>query len=129
MTFVMTWDDDIYPPGGDPNDEFIMNITSPFLETYEEGPETSEEITIETPNSGTINAIPEYFEMKSESPETLAGEIADNYTGLNGVDDWIFNITLIEAGGIIPSPGDLDISNDWQIDIEYSYYSPIITRL
>ena len=104
MMFNLTWDDDKPFLGMQPNDEFIMNITSPNEETYEGGPSTEEQIMVYAPESGYMNQLPEEDDMEAESPEILEMELAKNHTSSEGIGDWAINITLTEAGGVV-SPG------------------------
>lgn len=126
LVFNLTWDDDI-PIIGDPNDEFILNVTSPYEEEYEKGPDTSEEITIYAPKYDHLNPLPPEVIQEAESPEILKGYLAENHTSSRGMGDWLVNITLTEAGGIIN--GFTDDSNDWDLQVACIYYIPVITKL
>ena len=60
VRFNLTWDD-FQPYVGDPpltepepNDEFIMNVTSPDEKIYEVGPSTSEQIIVNAPKKGNL---------------------------------------------------------------------------
>ncbi len=126
VKFDLTWDDNI-PIVGDPNDEFMMNVTSPEGEIYEGGPSMSEQISIFAPNSGTINPIPQEMQIDAESPEILEILLANNHTTTGGIGEWAINITLTEANGFIN--GVADNSNEWELKVVCFYYSPIITKL
>jgi chitodextrinase len=136
IKFNLTWDDDI-PFVGDPplpvpvpNDEFLLNISSPDEEDfYEEGPSTSEKIILYAPKSGKINPIPPEDELEAESPEILRGYLAENWTTSEGTGDWLVNITLLVAGGALDLPVDADNGNTWQFSVVCYYYTPVITKI
>jgi hypothetical protein len=135
VMFNLTWDDDI-PYIGDPplaqpepNDEFILNITSPEEEYYEKGPSSSEKIIIYTPKTGLMNPKPPKFTQQAESKEILLGYLAENYTTNGGTGDWAINITLINAGGAAGLEPNTDYGEDWFFNYEYRYYYPVITKL
>ncbi|UCG69316.1 MAG: PKD domain-containing protein [Thermoplasmata archaeon] len=133
VEFTLTWED-FQPyygspplPVGEPNDEFILNITSPNGYYYEGGPDTDEKIVVKVPSKGAINPIPSKFTMKSESPKILETLIVDEYTSNNGTGEWEINITLTEALGTLGGPPDLDPGEDWILeDIICYYYYPDI---
>jgi chitodextrinase len=128
VIFEMTWNDDFHPIG-DPNDEFVMNITSPTAEEYNGGPSKDESILLDLPEEGLMNNIPKSFEMEAESPEKLMSLIAPYYTNNTGTGDWIINITLLEAEGASPLPQDIDSGNSWELTATCYYYTPKIEKL
>jgi len=139
VEFILTWNDS-QPYIGDPpltepepNDEFIMIITSPSLYTFEGGPTTEEQIIVDAPKKGALNDIPEPLEIPAESPEILKGILAINNTKENGTGEWTINITLIEALGTLGGPPDLDFGEDWTLGtlekIKCFYYYPVITKI
>jgi chitodextrinase len=138
IMFNLTWDDNI-PFVGDPplaepvpNDDFILNITSPDEEYYERGPISSEKIIIYAPATGAMNSVPDDFTQEAESEDILENEISKNLTTDAGTGDWLFNITLVEAGGAIELPPpfeDADGGNSWQLMVKCFYYIPIITKM
>jgi chitodextrinase len=137
IMFNLSWIDNIpyigEPPLAEPqpNDDFILNITSPDEEYYEKGPSASQKIIIYAPKSGVLNAIPSEFTQEAESAEILENEIAKNFTSDGGTGDWEANITLQEAGSAIdfPLPIDADNGNDWTLTVVCFYYIPITTKL
>lgn len=134
MTFNMTWDDDKKYLLVEPNDEFIINITSPDEVMYEGGPSVSEQILLYAPSSSTMNDLPweGIDQIEAESVPILELSLAEEYTTSEGTGDWAFNITLTEAGGRVenPLPGsqDFDYGNEWQLEVICFYYKPVITR-
>ncbi|UCE72986.1 MAG: PKD domain-containing protein [Methanomassiliicoccales archaeon] len=137
VMFNLTWTDNI-PYVGDPplaepepNDEFLLNVTSPDEDMYEEGPSVSEQIKLYAPDEGKLNPIPPSFEQEAESKEKLKILLAENYTTSGGTGEWEVNITLLEAGAAIdnPLPEDLDLGEDWVLEIVSYYYFPVITKL
>ncbi|MEE9150466.1 MAG: PKD domain-containing protein [Thermoplasmata archaeon] len=135
LVFVLTWDDD-KPYLGDPplaepepNDEFIMNITSPTDKTYEGGPSTEEQIIVNAPSNGNLNEIPEPFDIPAESKEILEMDLAVNWTKTNGIGEWSVNITLTQALGFWGGPPDSDLGEDWDLVTTCFYYYPVITKL
>jgi len=133
LEFILTWVDD-WPFIGDPpltepepNDEFILNITSPNNDMFESDPETDEKIVVKAPDNGVLNAIPAPFQMQAESKDILEMQIAEQYTKSNGTGEWAINITLTEAGGSLGLPTDVDDGNDWTLEIIYYYYYPVVT--
>lgn len=135
VRFDLTWDD-TQPFVGDPpiaepepNDEFIMNITSPSSGTYEGGPSTQEQIIVDAPEKSYLNEIPEPLEIPAESTEILEKDLAKNYTKTNGIGEWAINITLTHALGLLGGPPDADLGEGWELVITCFYYYPVITKL
>ncbi len=134
IRFNLTWDDDKKdriqdPVNGVPNDDFILNITSPDeTESYQEGPSSSQKIVILAPETGFINPVPTEFIIEGESENAVYNEIALNNTSTGGTGNWKVNITLVYAGGRFP-PTDTDDRNSWQLMVECYYYTPIVTKL
>jgi hypothetical protein len=133
IEFRLTWTDDWpyrgSPPllEGIPNDEFILNISSPGDYTYEGGPETDEKIVVKAPSKGEMNQIPLDFTMEAESPEILESLIVGEYISDNGTGEWDINITLTEALGTLGGPPDADPGNPWALEVRCFYYWPKIT--
>lgn len=135
VRFDLTWDD-WQPYVGDPpltepepNDEFIMNVSSPDGGKYEGGPSTSEQIIVDAPKKGNLNQIPNTFKIQAESEEILRTFLAENYTTSEGIGEWVINITLTQALGALGGPPDLDYGEDWDLEIICFYYYPVITKL
>jgi chitodextrinase len=135
VRFNLTWYDE-QPYVGDPpltepepNDEFIMNITSPNNEMYEGGPSTSEQIIVYGPEKGYMNLKPWPLTTQAESEEILRMLLAENYTKTNGTGKWTINITLTQALGALGGPPDLDYGEDWFLEVTWFYYYPVIKRL
>ncbi len=129
IVFNLTWVDDIYPVAGEPNDEFVMNISSPDGEGYDGEPSTEEQIEVLVPASGYLNPVPSAYNQDAESEEVLKTYIAENFTTSGGMGEWAINITILEAGGVAPGPEDFDTGNYWRLTIICLYYTPKITRL
>jgi hypothetical protein len=136
IEFRLTWVDDV-PFLGDPpltepkpNDEFVLNVTSPDGYYYEGGPDTDEKIVVKAPSKGEMNQIPMEFTMEAESPKILETLIVDEYITDNGTGKWEINITLIEAGGARDPPifpWEIDTGNNWTYEARCFYYWPYIT--
>jgi chitodextrinase len=137
VRFNFTWNDDIpyigEPPltQPEPNDYFIVNVSSPNEEYYEKGPSATEKIIIYAPKTGSMNPIPDSFEIEAESKMILERSIAPNFTSDLGTGDWTLNITLTEAGSAIdlPLPIDVDSGNSWQLMVRCYYYYPVISKI
>jgi hypothetical protein len=129
IAFNLTWNDDIYPITGEPNDEFMMNISSPEEEVFDLEPSTEEQIEVFIPEIGTINPTPSTEHMEAESEAVLVIYLAENFTTSGGTGEWAVNITITEAGGAAPGPEDFDTGEYWRLTIMSYYYIPIITRL
>jgi chitodextrinase len=133
--FNLTWDDDIPniddPLNPTPNDEFILNVTSPDEIYYEKNAIVSEKIKIYAPGVGSINPKPPEFKQEAESEKILRGYLGENYTTNEGTGDWLINITLIEAKGAkeFPIPIDVDNGDNWNFNVTCNYYYPWITKL
>jgi PKD repeat protein len=134
VRFNLTWTDNkpFYGnpplPQGEPNDDFLLNITSPDEEFFEKGPSSSEKINIYAPKTGTMNQIPQSFEIESESKQILKRSLAPNHTSDLGTGDWTVNITLINAGGRLGEPN-ADFGEDWNFNVICRYYYSYITKL
>jgi chitodextrinase len=135
IMFNLTWDDDI-PfvgdpplPTGVPNDEFLLNISSPEEKYYQKGPSTTEKIILQAPDKGHMNSVPPEDEFEAESPEILRGYLGENWTTDKGTGDWLVNITLLVAGGALDLPVDADNGNTWQFSVICYYYTPVITKI
>jgi chitodextrinase len=130
LVFDLTWLDDKPDLGGNPNDVFTINITSPSPEIYNfgGGPETDQRIIVNVPRTGVMNQIPEDIDaIEAESEDILEKELALNYTGTNGTtDDWTVNITLLDAPGAFGGP--FDLQNHWTLTVTAYFYTPVITR-
>lgn len=138
ILFNLTWEDmqplKAEPPllEDEPNDEFILNITSPEGDMYEGGPSTSEKIVVKAPKSGYMNEIPPPMTKEAESAEILESLLAENHTGYKGKGKWAINITLTDAGGVVEppiGPEDFDYGENWTLLVTCFYYSPVITKL
>ncbi|UCG67931.1 MAG: PKD domain-containing protein [Thermoplasmata archaeon] len=133
IEFRLTWEDNLpfygSPPLTEPipNDEFLLNITSPDDYYYEDGPDTDEKIVVKAPSKGEMNPIPLDFTMEAESPKILETLIVDDYISDNGTGEWAINITLTEALGTWGGPPDLDFGNNWTYEARCFYYWPDIT--
>ncbi len=125
LVFNLTWDDDI-PILGPPNDEFMINITSPDGFSQEKS-ENDQLISISFPTVGTMNEVPEDFDMGAETIEILEQILADMFTSDNGMGEWEVNITLVDAPGIINGPIDTDDGNDFIMSVSCLYYVAEIT--
>jgi chitodextrinase len=138
VRFNLTWTDS-QPYKGDtgelpvidwePNDEFILNVTSPDDEYYEKGPITSEKIIIYAPKTGLINPPPETFEIEAESAAILKRSLAPNHTSDLGIGEWEINITLVNAGGIFGIEPNADFDEDWDYNVMCFYYYPVVTKV
>lgn len=134
VVFNLTWDDSQpyigSPPISqpEPNDKFIMNVTSPDNQQYERSGIESEKILITVPSIGFLNPIPDSFYIESESKEILKAQIALDYTTSNGMGDWDINITCEWAEGAFGTP-DVDFGEEWTYNVICYFYSPIITKL
>lgn len=128
LVFDLQWEDDIPALGGDPNDYFTINVTSPEGYFYLGGPDWDEHIVLNVPKSGQMNEKPlSISAIEAESEEILEKELAMNHTGINGTGEWTINITLVDAWGLVGDPG--DIENDWgPLEVTAYYYVPVITR-
>jgi PKD repeat protein len=135
ISFNLTWDDDFKyigePPLAEPepNDDFVLNVTSEDDEYFEKGPSTSQKIVVFVPKTGYLNPKPKSFDIEAESEDVLEELMAINHTTENGTGDWAINITLLEAGGLYDLPTDIDNGNSWQLMVVCHYYTFIITKL
>lgn len=128
LVFDLQWEDDIFPPSGNPNDFFTINVTSPQGYYFQGGPDSDEHLVLNVPKTGILNQIPNDIEaIEAESENILEKKLALNNTGINGTGEWTINITLVDAWGLIGDPG--DIENSWgPLMISAYYYAPVITR-
>jgi chitodextrinase len=138
IRFELTWTDDIplvveFPlTEPEPNDEFFINITSPYDESFLGGPSSSEKITVKIPKIGIFNPLPDEFSEEAESADKLRESIAEENTQTEGIGEWQINITLTEAGDArnpIILPSQIDNGNSWQIIAICTYYTPVITKI
>lgn len=131
LRWNLTWNDDIKFQLTEPNDMFMINITSPKGYEYAGGPEADEQIVVFTPKTNYLNKLPQDGrKYQAESAEILETYLAENFTTSEGTGDWLINITLTEAGGVIELPfgEDSDDGNDWDLSVNCHYYMPVITK-
>jgi PKD repeat protein len=132
LRWNLTWDDDIRFSLITPNDAFTINITSPTEDEYAGGPETDQQIVLYTPKTSYFNKLPDDGKTyQAESAEVVKTYLAENFTTSAGIGDWEINVTLTEAGGLIELPigEDTDDGNDWNLNVDCYYYTPVITKL
>jgi PKD repeat protein len=134
VLFNLTWTDEQPYVGSppitepQPNDKFILNVTSPDEQYYEKGGIASEKILLYAPEKGQINPIPDSFIIEAESEDILADMLAQDYTTNLGIGDWDINITCEYAHGALGTP-DLDPGEDWDYVASCQYYYPKFTML
>jgi PKD repeat protein len=137
LKFNLTWDDDkknlfADPPNQIPNDDFILNVTSPGeKESYQQGPSDSQKIIIYAPKSGVMNPVPTEFIIEAESEDAVYDEISLNHTSTGGTGNWKVNITIVEAAGARETFPviDTDNGNSWTLILVAYYYTPIVTKI
>jgi len=129
MDFQLTWNDDLQPPVGDPNDEFELTITHP--EEMEEGPEydpspseSSDDEQIDI--TANILDIPENIDLEPGSSEE---EISNKHISKVGIGTWMIEVSCNSAGDRDPTPYGQDDGNDWTLTVTINYYNATVMEI
>jgi chitodextrinase len=134
IVFNITWDDTQPYVGSppilvpEPNDKFILNVTSPDDQFYEGYGIESEKVLVVAPGSGFLNPKPPEFTQEAESKDILEDELVLQYTTYNGTGKWEINITCEFAHGLLGTP-DTDPGESWEYNVVCHFYYPKITKL
>jgi PKD repeat protein len=125
VRFLLSWRDNVKPPGGAANDMFRLTVIPPDGFSLDANG-TEENLTLTFP----LASIPLNRTMEGRDTNSVRDEVQQNLGSELGRGEWLIQIEAIECGGFrdtdntwIEDPG-----NIWDLAVHYEYYQVHVTQ-
>jgi PKD repeat protein len=125
IEFRLTWTDDIrHWLLGTFNDDFWLRVTDPQNNT-----QFLRDMKGNISLNFTITDAPSPLTVQAKSPDEALAEVGSRFATSMGRGDWSAQITLGEAEGAQDlTNNDLDLGNNWKLDVRCFVYEMVITE-